>query len=362
MDCDSSLRQLARGLYYSPLPTLVLDAENRVLDYNVAMDVLAGEELNGCRSLPLNHIIPRLAHRIMQGTLFPDAHGSSEAKCTLSVKGLGSIILELTETVCHDRRRHQIVGRILSWKMAPPTQEDLFHKSYRESLDHQLTWDTYASSYDRILGIMPYYREVLDRHHAALAATAPGGIADLGAGTGNLAEMLVRTGRELTAVDNSRAMLDKLRSKPGLAAQIGKRLTVIEASAEFLPMLADAAFSGVSILLAMFDMRAPEQGLATAIRILRPGGTLVITELRRCFRLAPILDACKRHLGEIGRLNELAEDLDRVVKSNEELAQPRFPAEDVFETLTERGFHVSFENSHFDQCATITGRKPGGLD
>src|SRR5262249_20799009 len=241
--------------------------------------------------------------------------------------------------------------------------KDWFHKKYRERRDHQLTWDIYASSYDRILNLMPYYREVVDRHRAALTATAPGPLADLGAGTGNLAEVLISTGRPVTVVDNSRAMLDKLRSKSALAAEIGKRLTVIEASAECLPMITAASFAGVSILLALFDMRAPEQALDTAVRILRPGGTLVVTELKRCFQLAPILKECERHLRAIGRYDELAEDLHRVIKSNRQLAPgslSRFRAESVLESLTAHGFHdLSLVDSHFGQCSTVTGGKPG---
>jgi ubiquinone/menaquinone biosynthesis C-methylase UbiE len=136
----------------------------------------------------------------------------------------------------------------------------------------------------------------------------------------------------------------------------------IEANAEFLPMFADSAFAGVSILLALFDMRKPEQALGTAARILQPGGTLVVTELKKCFQLDPILEQCDRHLRAIGRYDELAEDLHRVVRSNHQLAPgslSRFRAESVLETLAAHGFHrLSMVDSHFGQCATVTGRKP----
>jgi hypothetical protein len=84
-----SLRQLAYGLYYAPLPALTLDAEDRVLDYNLALDVLAGDELNGRRYLPLDGLVQRLAPRVVRGTLFPGANGSARAKCTLNAEGLG---------------------------------------------------------------------------------------------------------------------------------------------------------------------------------------------------------------------------------------------------------------------------------
>jgi hypothetical protein len=85
--------------------------------------------------------------------------------------------------------------------------------------------------------------------------------------------------------------------------------------------------------------------------------------LKQCFQLDPILQACERHLRAIGRYEELADDLNRVVKSNRQLApgsRSPFRAEDVLALLAARGFHdLSFVDSHFDQCATITGQKPG---
>ena len=358
------LEQLGRDLYYAPLPALTVDAEGRVLDYNLALGVLAGDELNGGRYLPLDSLVQRLAPLVTHGILLPGDNGSARTKCTLSADGLGSVHLAGTETVYHDAVTNKVIGRIVSWEVVVANGEDWFHKRYREALDHQLTWDMYASSYDRVLNLMPYYREVVDRHRAALVVTTPGPVVDLGAGTGNLAEVLVKAGCHVTAVDNSRAMLDKLRSKRALAAEVGKRLTVIEASAEFLPMISDATFAGVSILLALFDMRAPEQALDTAIRILQPGGTLVVTELKESFQLDPILEECERHLRAIARYDELAEDLQRVVKSNRQLAPgslSRFRAESVLELLTARGFHnLYLVDSHFGQCATVTGRKPGG--
>lgn len=355
------LQQLARSLYYAPLPALTLDPKGRILDYNLALDVLVGDELNGSRYLSLEGFLQRLAPRVTQGSLLPGA--SPRAKCTLNAKEFGFVCLAGAETVCHAPAASTAIGRIISWEVTQADGDDGFHKKYRERLDHQLTWDTYASSYDRILNLMPYYREVVDRHRGALAATAPGPVVDLGAGTGNLAEALVRAGFQVTAVDNSRAMLDKLRSKSDLAAEVGSRLTVIEANAEFLPMIADSSFAGVSILLTLFDMRAPEQALDTAIRILQPGGTLVVTELKQCFQLDPILEECDRRLRAIGRYDELTEDLHRVVKSNRQLAPgslSRFRAESVLESLAARGFQrLSFVDSHFGQCATVTGQKPG---
>jgi ubiquinone/menaquinone biosynthesis C-methylase UbiE len=354
------LERPARGLYYASFPALTVDAEGRVLDYNLALGVLAGDALNGRRYFPLEELVERLARRVTQGALVPAGGGVGPTKCIFDAEGLGSVHLVGTQTVCQDSPSGKPIGRIISWEILAGG-EDWFHGKYRERLDDELTWDTYASSYDRVLNLMPYYRTAVGRHGEALAATS-GPLIDLGGGTGNLAEILIGAGRTVTVVDDSRAMLDKLRSKSALATEIGKRLTVIEASAEHLPMIGDASFAGASILLALFAMRAPEHGLDTAVRILEPGGVIVVTDLKPSFQLDPILQECERHLKAIGRYEELAEDLKRVVKSNRTLAPgslSSFRTESVLKSLEALGFRdLDVKDSHFGQCATITGRKP----
>ena len=110
---------------------------------------------------------------------------------------------------------------------------------------------------------------------------------DIGAGTGNLVAMLVEVCPRVIAVEHSRAMLDRLRRK--LAGHIGRELEVIEANAERLPRLAGALFGGVSILLSLYDMERPADTLSEAIRLLRSGGTLVITEPKLSFDIELIL-------------------------------------------------------------------------
>src|SRR5215468_7825433 len=131
----SPLQQLARGLYYAPLPILTVDAEGRVLDYNLALDILAGDELSGRRYLPLDGLVQRLAPRVTEGALLPRANGSASAKCTLAGKGPGSVHLKGAETECRDPATSKVVGRIVSWEVTQANGEDWFYKRYRERLD-----------------------------------------------------------------------------------------------------------------------------------------------------------------------------------------------------------------------------------
>ncbi|MBV8235784.1 MAG: methyltransferase domain-containing protein, partial [Acidimicrobiia bacterium] len=160
-----------------------------------------------------------------------------------------------------------------------------------------------------------------------------------------------------------RAMLDRLRRK--LADHVGRGLEVIEANAERLPRLASGSFGGVSILLSLYDMERPLDALEEAIRLLRPGGTLVITEPKLAFDIELILAKCKEHLKAIGRYAELVGDLDRVNRANRGLdpasreAHAAVHAEAIRDRLGRCGFlQLTMTDSHFGQCATIRGIKP----
>jgi ubiquinone/menaquinone biosynthesis C-methylase UbiE len=236
-----------------------------------------------------------------------------------------------------------------------------------QSADHQVeVWREYACSYDCVVGIMPYYRAVLDRHERLIANSGCRNIVDIGAGTGNLSVRLADRGFSVTAIDSSEAMLEGLRSK--LSGARRRQIRVLHANAEHIDeFCADESFDAVTILLALFDMERPLIALTKGIRLLQPGGLLVLTEPKRCFDKRPIINAVRSHLEQFELLSVLEEDYRRVVHSNEEIDPSRRPnrlwAEDIAELLRERGFpDLRCEDSHFGQCATVSARKPKETD
>ena len=109
--------------------------------------------------------------------------------------------------------------------------------------DHQVeVWREYACSYDCVVGIMPYYLAVLDRHERLIAAAGCENILDIGAGTGNLTVRLADRGLSVTAIDSSEAMLEGLRSK--LSGNRSRHVRVVHANAEHV----DECFAGESFV------------------------------------------------------------------------------------------------------------------
>jgi demethylmenaquinone methyltransferase/2-methoxy-6-polyprenyl-1,4-benzoquinol methylase len=130
-----------------------------------------------------------------------------------------------------------------------------------------------APRYDRMnrlvsLGLDQRWRR------AAVAAIriGPGDrVVDLACGTGDLAELALRAGARVIALDSARAMLRGARSR-GIGASLG--LT----DAASLPLRSGCA-SAVTCGFALRNFTAPEAVLAEAARVLAPGGRLALLEV-----------------------------------------------------------------------------------
>lgn len=119
----------------------------------------------------------------------------------------------------------------------------------------------------------PGYPPALAARLLALAGGPGARVADLGAGTGQLAIPLARLGARVTAVEPARAMLDALQhDAAGLAVtpvHATAEQTGLPAGALDLVLLADAA-----------QWVDPERAGREIARLLAPGGTLAVVEPR----------------------------------------------------------------------------------
>jgi ubiquinone/menaquinone biosynthesis C-methylase UbiE len=101
-------------------------------------------------------------------------------------------------------------------------------------------------------------------------------VADVAAGTGIVSRALAPGVSRVTAVDSTSAMLEEGRQR---AAEEGHRnLEFVAGSAEHLP-LSDAAFTLVVTRFSLHHFADPAPAVAEMVRVLRPGGRLVVKDL-----------------------------------------------------------------------------------
>ena len=137
-------------------------------------------------------------------------------------------------------------------------------KKYFDEVAHE--WDKMRES---------FFSEAVREKAFSIAGVEKGRIAaDIGAGTGFITEGLIHEGLYVIAVDQSEAMLAEMRRKFANIKGIDYRLV----EAERLPIpdeAVDYAFANMYLHHVEFPLRAIEE----MVRILKPGGKIVITDM-----------------------------------------------------------------------------------
>lgn len=130
-------------------------------------------------------------------------------------------------------------------------------------------FDTIARTYDRLNRVMTLG---LDRRWRRRAVRDPhGNVLDVACGTGDMVQELQKRGCLVTGVDLSEEMLTIAKSKAPTA-------TYMIADAEHLPFENDC-FDAVTCAFGVRNFVHLEQGLGEMLRVLKPGGRMVILEL-----------------------------------------------------------------------------------
>jgi ubiquinone/menaquinone biosynthesis C-methylase UbiE len=151
----------------------------------------------------------------------------------------------------HERVRHRIGGEMSS-------------KRYFDQIAQQ--WDHMREG---------FFSEAVRRKALAVAGARPGQIAaDIGAGSGFVTEGLVQEGLRVIAVDQSEAMLEEMRRKFSHLDTVQYRV----GQGDSLP-LEDEAVDYVFANMYLHHVESPARAIGEMVRILKPGGKVVITDL-----------------------------------------------------------------------------------
>jgi SAM-dependent methyltransferase len=138
-------------------------------------------------------------------------------------------------------------------------------------IDARAHFDAISAAYDESLPphVMEHY---LEKRVAFVARHCPGGSAlDVGCGTGLLAARLADAGYQVTGVDPSNGMLDRMRAR-------APRVRAVAASGTSLPF-ADGSFDVVLSVAVMHHIAAPQdvhRTLGEMVRVARPGGRILV--------------------------------------------------------------------------------------
>lgn len=120
-------------------------------------------------------------------------------------------------------------------------------------------------------------------------------VVDLGCGTGSLAVLLAENGHDVCGVDLSDAMLDVAREKAN-----GLDVELRQGDAAD-PPCSDHAYDVVLVRHVLWAMPDPRATLERWVRLLKPGGRLVLIEGRWFTGAGITRDDCRELVGELRR-------------------------------------------------------------
>jgi SAM-dependent methyltransferase len=152
-------------------------------------------------------------------------------------------------------------------------------KRRRSAGDDAAYWDSQAATFDDHAdhGLRdPQVREAWRRLLRAQLPPSPAALADIGCGTGSLSVLLALEGYAVTGLDFAPAMVRAARAK-ARAACVTARFVLSDAAAPTLP---PGSFDVVLARHVLWAMPDTGQALAAWLRLLLPGGTLVLVEGR----------------------------------------------------------------------------------
>lgn len=155
-------------------------------------------------------------------------------------------------------------------------------------------WSMYAAVYDTLLGLRPY-TGMLDEMVEGLGAPRGAFVLDAGCGSGNLTRRLLNGGYRVEAVDSSPGMLRRANQK---CPEAGCRTVDLDRALE----CPDGTYSAVTCSNVLYSLPNPRGTLVELLRVLKPGGTLVLANPKPGFNMKEILD---QHWGEQNQLGRL---------------------------------------------------------
>jgi len=140
-------------------------------------------------------------------------------------------------------------------------------------------WDSQADTFDeqpdhglRDPGVRQAWQRLLLAHLPA----APAAVADIGCGTGSLSVLLAGAGYAVTGLDSAPKMIRAARAKAA-AARVSTRFVTSDAASPALP---EGSFNVVLSRHVLWAMPDVDEALAAWVRLLQPGGMLMLIEGR----------------------------------------------------------------------------------
>ena len=227
---------------------------------------------------------------------------------------------------------------------------------------NKIAWEFYAISYDNAKGFLPY-KEMIEDVYRELDVKPNGVYLDAGCGTGELLKRL-KNGEnpKVYGIDFSILMLKIASKKLKNRENVFLGYEDLNKNLKFKPNF----FDGIACIHVLSAIENPRLLLQEFYRILKPGGKLVVCDLKKGFSYKPLINSFKAsihnerfkglelifHFPILGLFNIL-QDLEMKKKGKD------FFTKEMLENLfKDVGFSVTkIKETYSSQSILISGKK-----
>ncbi len=369
----------------SIVPAYTLDADFRIRDWNDAFSLVFDRTMEGRRGesvLEWIYLLKNYEEVVKHGV---EAFKEGAELPRIDVEPI-EYDSGLYGPISGTKRAYQIPGddgSILGWLVAmevnftEPAVRARFYLDLLARRRKSMIWSEYALSYDNVLNQTEVYPKLLrtmlgedGEMGSEYRIPRDAKVLDLGAGTGNLAQMLVdgeQNRRSVCAIENNTTMLNLLRDncKDSLTRELGRPgIFPIKQDATCLFGLPNEYFEYVLMNNVLYTLDNPDACLEEVHRVLQPGGEVRISGPKKNTKLQRLFKTIRSDLNKAGRWADVRDDYDRVEQINKHLLGKslfKWDISDVETMLQKTGFSTdgyATSKAYAGQAMIVFARKP----
>lgn len=352
------------SLFTSNVPTFILNAEQRFLDWNIAFDLIFGHsktiKRGGHVSAWFEHLdnFKRVAVRSQKlygEGILPIA---DRERATYLSKEYGRMVFTKIMSPIIDRQTGKIVGWNVVLNINSVNKRTQFLDRLYAAIELETKKIRYASAFDGLFGRYRGFKSVADRHVAMHKGAER--VLEVGCGTGTLACRLAVAGVRVTAIDSDVHALRSLKDKKDIGALPVK---IIKQSPDDLRKIPENRFDGAVMMLNAHKYYDVGSIFRNIYASLKAGAAFSVSTLNPESGVDGFYNGLRRSLEEGGHFENLKHQFNHVVNFDqynfEHSIYKHLSREDVRALLLEAGFSIEEEKAGImGGCALmVVGRK-----
>ncbi len=339
------------ALFQSNVPTLIINQDQRFLDWNTAFEMVFNE-ITLKKGMPIGswyeHLdnfknVPKRIEKLYGEGVLPI---TDRERVTFVSKKYGRMVFTKIMSPILDRLNGKIIGWTIVLNINSVSKRLQFFEELYQNIETREKFLRYTSSYDQIFSQLDTHEALVKFHVENLASATR--VVEFGSLGGEITQHLLLHGKKVWSLDEQPDILRRINDK---CIRFLARLKLIKRSLDKVEDIPLHKFDGISIALSIQDFTNFEVTLQKLIPQIAPGTTLVLSTWLPETDMEKVAVEIRTELSGKNRMSELKYFYNHVV----EFLQKNFLAKKsrllgeskLFEMLDQAAKKETFKSRYF---------------